>query len=83
MAVVSRPFNNEPDLLIGHEHKILIVTDLDKNRLYEVQPPTSGWTHDLLETYEREKLYGIQSNVLEGWELFLGDFTNWIGGSEV
>lgn len=83
MTVVSKPFDGEPDLLIGHEHDVLLVTDLDKNKVVEVPSPAGGWTHEFLEAYEREHLYPGKEYELEGWELFLGDLTNWIGGSEV
>lgn len=83
MTVVARPFESEPDLLIGHEFDSLIVTDLDKNQVDKVQPPIGGWTHDSLEAYESEHLYAKPQSGIEGWDLYLGALENWIGGSEV
>ena len=78
MAVVSRPIHHdEPDLLVGLEFEKLLITDLDNNVLTEAPAPTSGWTHDLLEKYESDQIS------LPAWELYLKDFDNWIGGSEV
>ena len=75
MCIVARKLSdNEPDLLIGHEHEDLIITDLDKVTLKVIRPPTNGWTHDILESIN---YYSIN----DAWDAYLGK--QWIGCSEV
>lgn len=75
--IVARPINSrESDLLIGNEHQALNVFDLGEQFLMNFEPPTTGWTHDLLENIEiPTKLYEL------GCEFKLGTF--WIGSTEL
>ncbi len=62
MTIVTRPINNEPDLLTGNEFQPLIILDLDENQLAMLEAPDNGWTHDEL---ERLDLYEIAPH---GWD---------------
>jgi len=75
--IVARPLNSsEPDLLIGNEHQVLNIFDLGEQFLMNFEPPTTGWTHDLLENIEiPTKLHEL------GCEFKLGTF--WIGSTEL
>jgi hypothetical protein len=77
MAIVSRPFGHEPDLLTGSEFAVLIICDLDGKSLLEVNSPAEGWSHDALEAFD---YYQVSP---DGWDAYLGSNNHWIGSSEV
>ncbi len=74
--IVSRALHeNEPDLLIGFEHKILIVKDCAGKVCNEqAAPKPNGWTHEKLENID----YSKYSNC---WDAYIGN--QWIGSSEL
>ena len=77
--IVARPINNEKnDLLVGHEHKMLVVRDLEGKQIHAEPAPRGDWTHDALEAFDYDSIPPY------GWDAYLGfDKKNWIGGSEV
>lgn len=75
--IVARPLHlAEPDLLVGHEHDALIITGPDGEELQQVQPPATGWTHDLLESIDYNTIAPFC------WDAYLGSLAHWIGSSE-
>ncbi|MBP2834740.1 hypothetical protein [Dickeya parazeae] len=76
--IVARPwYDHEPDLLAGCESLSLIVKDLDGNIVGIFPPPSGGWTHDALESFDYDALSH------DAWDAYLGCDANWIGSSEV
>lgn len=76
--IVTRKLNSsESDLLLNKENLDLILLDLDKAEVSRIDAPQGGWTHD--------KLEAIDCNALApfGWDAYLGNTDNWVGGSEV
>lgn len=75
--VVSRPLHsNEPDLLKGYENDVLLIVDLNGEKVSEINPPKDGWTHDLLENVSiLSETYSL------GCDFYLGK--NWIGSTEI
>ena len=76
--IVSEPISiTEPDLLEGLESETLIICDLGGGTVKEIPPPLEGWTHELLRGIDYDEIAPF------GWDAFLKDNDNWIGGSEV
>ncbi len=74
--IVARPLNdNESDLLIGHEHSVLTLTNLEGALVYEQEAPCLGWRHEQLESID---FYAYSPH---GWDAYLDK--RWIGSSEV
>ncbi len=79
--IVTRAKNTqELDLLLGKERETFILTDLDNKIILQIESPSSGWTHDLLEMQELQLSKEIWS---DGWNAFLGGLDYWIGSSEL
>ncbi|WP_330944780.1 hypothetical protein [Vibrio diabolicus] len=76
--IITEPLNaNEPDLLVGNEHKDLLIYDLNGQFIHRQHPPENGWTHASLAQFD---LYQVAPF---GWEAYLGSTGDWIGSSEV
>lgn len=75
--LVARPKNQiEPDLLLGFEVSDFVVKDLEGNKLLIIQHPTSGWSHDQLESLS------IAGNIYDaGCDFYLDQ--QWIGSTEI
>jgi len=76
--IVSRPIKGEKNcLLLGNEQKDLLIYDLGGELQLCLNPPYDGWCHDSLEHVDYYEYAPF------GWDAYLGDKSNWIGGSEV
>lgn len=75
--IVARPLTQqEPDLLVGFEHKqLVLVGTFDGALLARFDPPPGGWDHDSLERVTEEFEHP------DPWNAVLGD--RWVGTSEL
>lgn len=75
--VITRPLENETnDLLEGLEMCDLLIFE-GESLIRKETAPTTGWTHELLESYP----FDYYSPYV--WDAYLGDKNQWIGSSEV
>ena len=67
----------EPDILTPLRHVPLTIATLDGTHITTLQPPATGWTHELLDRHAHLLIHDTRDGA-DGW---LG--LRWIGSTEV
>jgi hypothetical protein len=68
---------DEPDILTPIKDNSLVVTDLEKNKLFVEPAPHGGWTDKLLWDVSEKSV----ERTINGADAYLGDV--WVGSTEV